>query len=193
METEVPSPLMLMKRSKRVLEFDDDGKPIHPLWENLSRGLKKRERQLWLWGANYNSCSLLLCNNHILLAKKNAGHWVLPGGFAKHNEKHLDCAIRELCEEIFSHQMIKAKKILKSCKPVLIYTNLNNFDKMISSNFWIELNIFKFDLKNDMFDTLEKMTTSSDDVIEAKWFHIHQLPSKIYPLHMIIIAKNLHL
>lgn len=191
MENSVKSPLLIMKRSKRVLDFDTDGKPIHPLWNAFTNATKRRERKLWMWGANFNSIAILLCNQHILLAQKETGEWVLPGGFNKRNETPETCVMRELCEEVFSQHKKKAMQILKSITPKIVYSNLNNFDANTSKHFWIEANVLKFVVPKDKFEELTKISSGSDDITRSHWFHITKLPAKISPFHMIMIAKNL--
>lgn len=165
--TKVPSPFLLMKRSRRVLDFDDTGRPLHPL---LNQGLPIKIAQedvgtLQKWGANHASYILLSCKDAVCLVQEN-GTWQFPGRFLKAGETAESYVVKQVGGDV---------------NPKKIYSNLDNFDSRATKHAWIEANIFKVSLS----------TQSSPSTIEGKWYTKDKLPKNLHGLHKILIIQNL--
>ena len=174
MDAKLPSPYILMKRSKRVLDFDVDGRPRHPLEAPKEEG----RGELWKWGSNFSADAMIIHENKILLVRKPNGVWHLPGGFVKKTEEARECAIRKTCEKAFGGKNKEVKGILTDAPCKLVYSNMNNFDARTTAHSWIETSVFKWTLKDVTLPPLSA---------EGKWFSKDKLPKKTFGLHKILI------
>lgn len=163
--TKVPSPYLLMKRSKRVLDFDESGRPLHPLIDQgLPVVIKQKDMgTLPKWGANYVGYLLLSCKDTVFLVQDDNGIWSLPGKLLKSGEAAESYAKKELGDYKFKQ----------------IYSNLDTFDKRTTKHSWIEAVIFKANID-----------TPSVTIGNGKWTKKNELPKNIHGLHRILIMQN---
>lgn len=179
--TKPPSPLLIMKRSRRLLEFDKMGRPLHPLIDQgLPVSLANRQGQgtgdLGLWGASFIVEAMVCCKGEVLLVKDGA-IWRFPGGGQRKGEGVDACARRVVYEEAFATQ----EKVLDDTKAKEVYSNMNNFDKRTTPNAWVETTIVKLNTKSKGLPGLSQ---------EAEWFKKSELPKGIAKLHAIIITTR---
>lgn len=124
--TKIPSPFVIMKASKRILDFEKNGEPIHPLIDQgLPVVLKKQGKgEFKNWGANFMTEALVLQNDKVLLQKKG-DNWILPVGISVDDKKWR-----------------------------IVYSNLNNFTQQTTRNAWLETTVYKLKLKKgELFET----------------------------------------
>lgn len=175
----LPTPLQLMKRSKRILDFEDDGKPLHPLHNEFD--LKDDGKgSLPQFGANFTVSSLLLCNKHVLLERKG-DVWSLPSSDAKKNV--VKTAILSLSRNFVGKSKRNIKTILNGREHKVLYSNIDHFDERTTKHAWVETEIQKWEVETSHFDSLQSTTAN------AKWFSTP--PNNIHMLHKIIISMHL--
>lgn len=176
-----PSPLTLMKQSNRLLEFDEHGKPIHPLIDMLK--LPKGKGSLPWWGSNFTMGMILQCRNNVLLVKRGR-QWRLPETVIAKKMQN-DIAANKIAMNLFGGESKTIlKKLLENSEYKISYSNFDNFDTRNTVNAWIETTIYKWSIDNNLFDELQHTSNG------ARWFPIASLPS-VYPLHRIIIKGGM--
>jgi bifunctional NMN adenylyltransferase/nudix hydrolase len=117
--------------------------------------------------------AVVIQSGHILLVRRGhapgIGQWALPGGFLNQTETLLDGCIRELREE--TRLKVPAPVLKGSIKGQHTFDDPNR-----SSRGRTITNAFYFELTP--MEELPKVK-GSDDAIEAKWFKLSELDSKV--------------
>lgn len=189
MDKQLPSPYVIMKRSRRILDFDEDGHPVHPV--GFHTRSKQGKGEFWKWGSNFSCDVMVVSGDMILLVQKPSGMWLLPGGFKDNKESDIDCALRECIEEAFNndHEVLQTLKEMSTINHTLLYDNMNNYDERNTKYAWLESKIFMIQLPTDVFNKLKPKTLGGDDVVTATWYEKKKIPKKLFPLHAIMIQK----
>lgn len=129
MDTKLPSPYMLMKRSKRILDFDDEGRPLHPLkGKLLNINGKQGKGTLPRWAANFAADALVIGHSGEIVASASA--------FIKSGESPTVCALRALRK---TDPALAA--LLKNTPCKIVYDNMDNFDARTTENAWVETSV----------------------------------------------------
>ena len=120
----VPPPLTLMKRCKRMLDFDDHGRPLHPLHVDIRTPLKNSGVDKGLdWGSNKEELAYVRCGGQVMLVKRGR-RWAFPS---------IDNAREAL-----------GKGVLNKGK--VVYDNMDNFAQSAGMHAWVETKITRFDV-----------------------------------------------
>lgn len=189
MDKRLPSPYVIMKRSRRILDFDENGHPVHPV--GFQTRSKKGKGELWKWGSNFSCDIMVVSGDMILLVQKPSGMWCLPGGFKNNKESDIDCALRECVEEAFDNNSDVLRMLKEHISQVSqIYDNMNNYDARNTKYAWLESKIFLIQIPIDTFTKLKPTTHGGDDVIAATWYSKKNIPDNVFPLHLIMIHKH---
>ena len=109
---------------------------------------------------------VVLCNKKILLVRSHFGRqsWCLPGGGVERGENPMSAAVRELYEEVG----IKIKETELTCIGQL---------RMPEKNTWprYDATFYKINLREQLSPNVKQWY----EIIEAQWFDIDNLPSRI--------------
>lgn len=116
--------------------------------------------------------SVVVCNNHLLVIRRKfapgQGALALPGGHKNANETFLDCAIRELLEEV--RIKVPEKVIRGSIRNSMLFDHPKrsvHFSKPTVAQY------IKLDPNND--GSLPRIMGGSDDAAEAFWMPMHEV------------------
>lgn len=113
----------------------------------------------------------------VLLIYRN-GVWDLPKGKLEEEESLQDCAVREVAEEIGSHQLPKAEESLGTT----IHHYKEN-DSMIEK----ETHWWKMSLSNDDADF---MPQKEEGIESVKWTEISEAVDKVGYENLIVVLKR---
>lgn len=116
--------------------------------------------------------SVVVCNNHLLVIRRKFAPGkdalALPGGHKNANETFLDCAIRELLEEV--RIKVPEKVIRGSIRNSMLFDHPKrsvHFSKPTVAQY------IKLEPNND--GSLPRIMGGSDDALEAFWMPMHEV------------------
>lgn len=116
--------------------------------------------------------SVVVCNNHLLVIRRKFAPGkdalALPGGHKNANETFLDCAIRELLEEV--RIKVPEKVIRGSIRNSMLFDHPKrsvHFSKPTVAQY------IKLEPNND--GSLPRIMGGSDDALEAFWMPLHEV------------------
>ncbi|ADJ55433.1 cytidyltransferase [Escherichia phage RB16] len=116
--------------------------------------------------------SVVVCNNHLLVIRRKfapgKGALALPGGHKNANETFLDCAIRELLEEV--RIKVPEKVIRGSIRNSMLFDHPKrsvHFSKPTVAQY------IKLEPNND--GSLPRIMGGADDAAEAFWMPLHEV------------------
>lgn len=122
-----------------------------------------------------NCCTgdnVVVCNNHLLVIRRKfapgKGALALPGGHKNANETFLDCAIRELLEEV--RIKVPEKVIRGSIRNSMLFDHPKrsvHFSKPTVAQY------IKLEPNND--GSLPRIMGGADDALEAFWMPLHEV------------------
>ncbi|CCK73985.1 protein of unknown function [Pseudotevenvirus RB43] len=122
-----------------------------------------------------NCCTgdnVVVCNNHLLVIRRKfapgKGALALPGGHKNANETFLDCAIRELLEEV--RIKVPEKVIRGSIRNSMLFDHPKrsvHFSKPTVAQY------IKLEPNND--GSLPRIMGGSDDALDAFWMPLHEV------------------
>lgn len=122
-----------------------------------------------------NCCTgdnVVVCNNHLLVIRRKfapgKGALALPGGHKNANETFLDCAIRELLEEV--RIKVPEKVIRGSIRNSMLFDHPKrsvHFSKPTVAQY------IKLEPNND--GSLPRIMGGSDDALDAFWMPMHEV------------------
>ncbi|AGJ71542.1 putative bifunctional protein NMN adenylyltransferase/NUDIX hydrolase [Escherichia phage Lw1] len=119
--------------------------------------------------------SVVVCNNHVLVIRRKfapgKGALALPGGHKNANETFLDCAIRELLEEV--RIKVPEKVIRGSIRNSMLFDHPKrsvHFSKPTVAQY------IKLEPNND--GSLPRIMGGADDAAEAFWMPMHEVKQK---------------
>lgn len=119
--------------------------------------------------------SVVVCNNHLLVIRRKfapgKGALALPGGHKNANETFLDCAIRELLEEV--RIKVPEKVIRGSIRNSMLFDHPKrsvHFSKPTVAQY------IKLEPNND--GSLPRIMGGADDAAEAFWLPMHEVKQK---------------
>lgn len=122
-----------------------------------------------------NCCTgdnVVVCNNHLLVIRRKfapgQGALALPGGHKNANETFLDCAIRELLEEV--RIKVPEKVIRGSIRNSMLFDHPKrsvHFSKPTVAQY------IKLEPNND--GSLPRIMGGSDDALDAFWMPLHEV------------------
>ena len=119
--------------------------------------------------------SVVVCNNHLLVIRRKfapgKGALALPGGHKNANETFLDCAIRELLEEV--RIKVPEKVIRGSIRNSMLFDHPKrsvHFSKPTVAQY------IKLEPNND--GSLPRIMGGADDAAEAFWMPMHEVKQK---------------
>ena len=125
-----------------------------------------------------NCCTgdnVVVCNNHLLVIRRKfapgKGALALPGGHKNANETFLDCAIRELLEEV--RIKVPEKVIRGSIRNSMLFDHPKrsvHFSKPTVAQY------IKLEPNND--GSLPRIMGGADDAAEAFWMPMHEVKQK---------------
>lgn len=132
--------------------------------------------------------SVVVCNNHLLVIRRKFAPGkdalALPGGHKNANETFLDCAIRELLEEV--RIKVPEKVIRGSIRNSMLFDHPKRsvyFSKPTVAQY------IKLEPNND--GSLPRIMGGSDDALEAFWMPMHEVKQnrgKFFDDHYQIIV-----
>ena len=165
----IPSPFLLMKQSKRVLDFDTEGRPLHPLLDR-DVPIRFQPKSTLAWGANFTVNILVTTKDgQALFVKSPNGTWVLPGAAVKDTKNAEKQAI----------SLLKAYIGLPHDHPRLIYSNMDNFSPNTTKYSWVESWVYRYTIP----------TAIASKMANATWFPLSKLPTSTHPLHKLLASK----
>ena len=108
--------------------------------------------------------ALIAWNDMVLLVRNVADHdrWTLPGGGPKSGERYVEAIARELDEELAIRQ------------PTAKFQFLKCYDKTEVGEPYDKICYFL-----DLSETQLSKITLSNEILEARWFSIHQPPQRL--------------
>ena len=119
--------------------------------------------------------SVVVCNNHLLVIRRKfapgKGALALPGGHKNANETFLNCAIRELLEEV--RIKVPEKVIRGSIRNSMLFDHPKrsvHFSKPTVAQY------IKLEPNND--GSLPRIMGGADDAAEAFWMPMHEVKQK---------------
>ncbi|QDH49089.1 hydrolase [Pantoea phage Phynn] len=132
--------------------------------------------------------AVVVCNNHLLVIERKyhpgQGSYALPGGHKNDNESFLDCAIRELLEEV--RIKVPEKVIRGSIRNSML------FDHPLRSYMFCKPTVaqyIKLEPNND--GSLPRIAGGADDAADAFWMPLHQVvkyQDKFFDDHFQIVT-----
>ena len=171
-------------------QLDQKGRPLHPwLYDMLTTpdvGVVTNKGKFYKWGPNYTGDPIIITREPIpriaLVQRKDNGLWALPGGFVDQADgtdpviAGINASRREAFEEIGIDVRGEVEVIYQG--PVA--------DPRATAHAWPETTGVLWRI-----DQAEQLTPDFQEVDDAVWFPINQLPDTLHGSHGILIDEAL--
>lgn len=168
------------------LALDLIGRPLHPWFVDMASnpeiGTVSGRGEYWYWGPNYTADPIVVCNEHILLIKReDTGLWALPGGHLDPAEQAEVAALRELEEETGLELPAESEGKLIYSGPVA--------DLRATAHAWPETTAILYELVSEELPPVQ----GRSDAKEAVWVPIELLgkQTRLYGSHNFLVEQAL--
>lgn len=165
-------------------ELDAFGRPLHPwlrdMLSNPEVGVVTGLGEYWHWGPNYTADPIIFNDDPVpkllLIQRGDTGMWALPGGFVDEPEEAVHAARRELFEE--------AGLLIAPTEGQLVYSGVVA-DSRTTAHAWAETTAVAWKVNGT------PQLTPSDEVKDARWFAVDDMPAELHGSHAVLIESAL--